>query len=162
MIRAKFLCIEKAESGYKPDQTQTKVLMQPVTSDSEENDKFFRYTPAGKIELMTLNAKAAGQFEAGKEYYVDFTSTDADSELKEFLSEPFKPLIDEEDLLLVLKKNNEQLYEAIKLQDEARESDCEESIKNAERVVATESGEALMLVKMLRYLRGEISFEELI
>jgi hypothetical protein len=45
----------------------------PVTSGSPENDAFYKYTPAGKLELSTINAEAAAGFEVGKAYYLDFT-----------------------------------------------------------------------------------------
>lgn len=68
MVRAKFQVYEVAKtlSGHK-------VVLQPVTSGSEENKEFFKWTPSGKIELYCINDKAVEQFEVGKEYYVDFT-----------------------------------------------------------------------------------------
>jgi len=49
------------------------VRLSPVISGSEENKLFWKYTPAGTIEMQTTNAEAAAQFELGKAYYVDFT-----------------------------------------------------------------------------------------
>lgn len=40
---------------------------------NHENSKFWQYTPAGSIELGTVNQDAWSHFEIGKEYYVDFT-----------------------------------------------------------------------------------------
>lgn len=76
MVRAKFLCIEKGETGWQPCQKQAKVVLQPVTGGSDENKQFWQYTPSGKIELLTVNADAAKQFEVGKEYYIDFTQAE--------------------------------------------------------------------------------------
>lgn len=49
------------------------VKMTPVVSGSEENKKFYRWTPSGSITLATVNRDAADQFEPGGEYYVDFS-----------------------------------------------------------------------------------------
>lgn len=67
-IRAKFKVIEKTESdlGFQ-------VKMYPVTGGSPENAEFYRYTPAGQIDLTTINKSAADAFEVGKSYYVDFS-----------------------------------------------------------------------------------------
>jgi len=43
------------------------VEMYPVTGGSEENDKFFKFTPGGKLELCVLNKQ---NFEPGKEYII--------------------------------------------------------------------------------------------
>lgn len=68
MVRAKFRCVNKETltEGFK-------VNLQPVTYGSEENEKFFRYTPFGMLEMGTINAEAAAQFEVGKEYYIDIS-----------------------------------------------------------------------------------------
>jgi hypothetical protein len=67
MVRAKFRCDEVA----KTVSGQT-VRMSPVTSNGgEENAKFFKYTPFGKLEMGTINQDIV--FEPGKEYYLDFT-----------------------------------------------------------------------------------------
>lgn len=68
MVRAKFKCTEKNENegGFS-------IKLQPVTSGSEENLKFFRYTPWGEMHIGTINAEAAKQFKPGDEYYVDLS-----------------------------------------------------------------------------------------
>ena len=72
MVRAKFR-VESVEPN-EGDQVEGSVIkLWPVTSGSEENEKFFNLTPSGHIELGTINPEAAKQFEVGKEYYVDFT-----------------------------------------------------------------------------------------
>lgn len=48
------------------------VKMTPVTSGSEENKSFSKYTPTGDIRLHITNPEVVGFFEAGKEYYVEF------------------------------------------------------------------------------------------
>ena len=49
------------------------LIFEPVTSGSAENDSFYKWTPWGKLEMGTVNAEAAKQFEPGKTYYLDFT-----------------------------------------------------------------------------------------
>lgn len=69
MVRAKFVCI-----GKEPMDGGEKIMLEAVTHGSAENDKFFRYTPCGRVEIGTINEKAAQQFILGNEYFVDFTS----------------------------------------------------------------------------------------
>lgn len=49
------------------------VRLTPVVGDSEENKLFYEATPAGAIEIGTINQQALAQFEIGREFYVDFT-----------------------------------------------------------------------------------------
>lgn len=50
------------------------VVLQPVTSGSEENKSFWKYTPSGKLEMqMSAGIAAADAFEPGQEFYLDFT-----------------------------------------------------------------------------------------
>lgn len=44
-----------------------------VHSGSPENEQFWALTPSGNITFYTANEAAAAQFEAGREYYVDFS-----------------------------------------------------------------------------------------
>lgn len=68
-VRAKMRCYhkEESESGFI-------VKFRPVTSGSEENERFYKYTPGGECSLATINADAAKGFEVGKEYYLDFSA----------------------------------------------------------------------------------------
>jgi hypothetical protein len=72
MVRAKFKCFFKGnvEPG---DNAPATIKLHAVYDDSEENKEFFKYTPAGSIELHVVNKAAADKFEQGKEYYIDFT-----------------------------------------------------------------------------------------
>lgn len=45
----------------------------PVTTGSEENKRFFTYTPFGELKLGIVNPFEAKQFIPGKEYYIDIT-----------------------------------------------------------------------------------------
>jgi hypothetical protein len=68
MVRAKFKVDERAENvggGV--------VRMSPVTSGSDENKNFFKWTPFGKLEMGTINEEALKEFKPGQEFYVDFT-----------------------------------------------------------------------------------------
>jgi hypothetical protein len=55
----------EATSGFK-------VIMEPVTSGSLENENFFKWTPYGKIEMGIVNPACASTFEVGKEVLVTF------------------------------------------------------------------------------------------
>jgi hypothetical protein len=52
------------------------VTLHPVMSGSDENRNFFKASPGGKIEVLTVNEEAAVQFEPGKQFYVDFTEAE--------------------------------------------------------------------------------------
>lgn len=74
MVRAKFRVsyIARAE-GYE------RISMHPVYSSDpdSENAKWSKATPAGLFEMHINNPAALGQFEEGKEYYIDFTPAEA-------------------------------------------------------------------------------------
>ena len=61
---AKFKCESVTE--FKD---QKEALFWPVTDGSEENEKFFKYTPSGELKLQTINKDV--NFEPGKEYYIE-------------------------------------------------------------------------------------------
>ena len=70
-VRAKFRCDEitlTASGGV--------VKLNVVTAGNPENEKFFKWTPAGEIKMGTVNSEALKEFVPGKEYYVDFTLTE--------------------------------------------------------------------------------------
>jgi len=74
-IRAKF----KVESHHVTQNWRDKsktigtVRLQPVTSGSAENERFYEATPGGSIELSTVNHEVLTQLSIGKEFYIDFT-----------------------------------------------------------------------------------------
>lgn len=81
MIRAKFLVTEvrkvmntiQTAEGYKRIE-MNEVTLNPVMDDgSEENKKFFAWTPSGKITLGMIRETG---FELDKQYYVDFTKAE--------------------------------------------------------------------------------------
>lgn len=63
-VRAKMIC---EETGSRQSGTHF-AKFHPVTGTSEENEKFFKWTPCGRLELDVLNNQ---YFEVGKEYYID-------------------------------------------------------------------------------------------
>jgi len=69
-VRAKFKVqsVTESEGGLKT------ANLSPVTSGSPENEKFFKWTPGGQIQLGTINPNAAREFVPGRAFYVDFTS----------------------------------------------------------------------------------------
>ncbi|HEX9996518.1 MAG TPA: hypothetical protein VGB45_05185 [Abditibacterium sp.] len=75
-IKAKFRCTEVAKTepfyGVQADFLYTAKL-QPVTTGSEENKKFYAATPGGNISLTSI---LPDYFVPGKEYYVEFTPAD--------------------------------------------------------------------------------------
>lgn len=70
-VRAKF----KVESVTRHE-TDGSVKLIPVTSGSEENEEFFKWTPYGSIEMGVVNEDVLERFVPGKEVYVDFTEVD--------------------------------------------------------------------------------------
>lgn len=78
MVRAKYVVSAKEEvfGGVGSTEPLVTVKMNPVTTGSEENKDFFRWTPSGEVRLGTLSKAAADYFELGKEYYLDFTKAE--------------------------------------------------------------------------------------
>ena len=69
MVRAKVMIKEKKETAGGAFEITADV----VVGGSEENDKYFVFTPYGELKLGTLNAGAADQLVVGQEYYLDLT-----------------------------------------------------------------------------------------
>lgn len=77
MVRAKFVVesYETRKSNTRDPQSEElrSIKMIAVSDGSEENKRFFRWTPNGQINIGILNPEAWKQLELGKSYYVDFT-----------------------------------------------------------------------------------------
>ena len=71
-MRAKF----KVQS-ITPQGDGVSVKFAPVTSGSAENERFFKFTPWGSIEIGTVNPAAVAGLSEGQEVYVDFTPVEA-------------------------------------------------------------------------------------
>jgi hypothetical protein len=77
-VRAKFKCtsVSHAESGSKENPIAYSASFTPVfgtMGESEENKKFWKYTPSGKLELNTILEMP---FVVGKQYYLDISEAD--------------------------------------------------------------------------------------
>lgn len=77
-MRAKFKVTSITQTAHwnKPGESLFTLSLQPVSSGSEENKRFYEATPGGEIKLSVLNAAIGQQFPIGKEVYVDFTPAD--------------------------------------------------------------------------------------
>lgn len=78
MVRAKFKLNSYTTSIMNIDGKDVEMRtlnFTPVWSDDpqSENKTFWRWTPAGSVQLGTVNEEAWKHFEIGKEYYLDFT-----------------------------------------------------------------------------------------
>ena len=75
-VKAKFVVNSVTETLHwdKSKGNLKTIKLSPVTSSNQddENAKFYAATPSGHIELATVNANAAAEFELGKQYYVTF------------------------------------------------------------------------------------------
>jgi hypothetical protein len=70
-VRAKF----KVDSVNQTED-YAHVILRAVTSGSEENKTFWKYTPSGVIDMSITNPAAVAQFVEGQAYYVDFSIAD--------------------------------------------------------------------------------------
>lgn len=59
----KFRCVSKTETadGYS-------ILLTAVTGGSKENERFFKYTPNGRLDLSIVNPQASANFTVGNTY----------------------------------------------------------------------------------------------
>lgn len=70
-VRAKFVC-----NGVQdhPEYENKSVSFTAVTTGSEENKSFSKYTPSGTVQMsISYETEASNFFEVGKEYYLDFS-----------------------------------------------------------------------------------------
>lgn len=72
ITRLKVICKSKMEidGGFYT------ITFYPVTTGSEENKNFYKWTPTGDISFQTVNPVAADNFKVGKQYYIDFISAE--------------------------------------------------------------------------------------
>ncbi len=73
MVRAKFVVYERTRTEFFNCEPAFTIKARAVTSGSEENKSFWKYTPSGELVMQTVNPEAAEQFKPGKEFYLDFT-----------------------------------------------------------------------------------------
>lgn len=67
-VRAKVTC-----KGITGNEVTFYTVYEPDESRDTENARFTKATPWGEIRMGIDNPAALAQFEAGKDYYVDFT-----------------------------------------------------------------------------------------
>jgi hypothetical protein len=87
-VRAKFKLVRTENSVYTVSKREEDgsfsseekelrtLVLSPVYANGDpnhENTRFWNASPSGEIKLGTVNPEAWGQFELGKEYYIDFT-----------------------------------------------------------------------------------------
>ncbi len=68
MVRAKFKVEQVTHCEHGGE-----VQLQAVTTGSDENKTFWKYTPSGIIKMHIDNASALEVFKPGQEHYVDFS-----------------------------------------------------------------------------------------
>jgi hypothetical protein len=70
-VRAKFRCMQndKDALGFHASVRMIPVGMGP----GSENEKFWKATPSGELQMHITNPGAFEQFEVGKSYYLDIT-----------------------------------------------------------------------------------------
>lgn len=81
-VRAKMVCVRKTNAVDQESGKGGTVVLRPVVSGSAENESFYQYTPSGELVLSTINQAAFEQFDVPKEYYVDITPANVDSNLE--------------------------------------------------------------------------------
>ena len=55
------------------DEEHRQIKMYPVAGGSEENRKFWEYTPSGLLDLSISNPNALKGITPGQEFYIDLT-----------------------------------------------------------------------------------------
>lgn len=63
----------KVEYTVKTGDDSEVLIMSPVTTGSDENKSFAKWTPWGKLELGISNPALVGTFNTGDEFIVEFT-----------------------------------------------------------------------------------------
>lgn len=82
MVRAKFQCHSVLPvCNNKGEVLGYNINLSAVYNDrngqrNEENQKYWEATPAGNLQMWTVNKVAADSFKQGQNYYLDFTEAD--------------------------------------------------------------------------------------
>lgn len=66
-------CKLKVRSKSEYEGGTHEIIMYPVVQGSEENKKFFKFTPGGEFKLQVVSSETAQTLEVGKEYYIDIS-----------------------------------------------------------------------------------------
>ena len=77
-IRAKFVVqsVTDFNTGTSGD-TLRQVKLSAVTRGDGDPEDFWKYTPAGTLDITVSYPDTAEQFTPGKAFYLDFTEADA-------------------------------------------------------------------------------------
>lgn len=77
-VRAKFIVqsVTDHNTGTSGD-TMRQAKLTAVTRDDGDPEDFWKYTPAGELNITISNPAAAEQFTPGKAFYLDFTEASA-------------------------------------------------------------------------------------
>lgn len=71
-VRLKFFVSSKQEAANTPGGEKVgSGKLSPVTTGSEENKSFYRWTPSGSIEFSSINQSALDALPLGAEVYID-------------------------------------------------------------------------------------------
>lgn len=75
-VRLKMLC-EKNEIINEGKQDEyANITLTAVTDGSPENNEFYRWTPAGHLEMFCVNKEASKKIKVGEHYCIDITSAE--------------------------------------------------------------------------------------
>ncbi|GAB1358558.1 hypothetical protein MASR1M31_03360 [Porphyromonadaceae bacterium] len=66
-VKAKFNVAELTKYGNGGG---GKVVLMPVVGNTDENQEFWKYTPAGQLEMVIDNPEAFNEFEEMGEFYL--------------------------------------------------------------------------------------------
>jgi hypothetical protein len=69
----KMRCKMTVQTVSRDNDGGASIVLLPVTSGSDENKQFWKYTPSGRLELQVLNHSAVEGVAEGQSYYVDLT-----------------------------------------------------------------------------------------
>lgn len=78
-IRAKFRVSTVTDHyvhGNPKNECHKTVLLHAVTRDDGDPEDFWKYTPAGTLDITISYPDTAEQFVPGKSFYIDFTEAD--------------------------------------------------------------------------------------
>lgn len=72
-VRAKFY-VAAVNPGSSAEEPSADITLRAVTSDSEENKTWSKWTPSGTLEMNVTNPEAIKQFVQGEEVFLTLTS----------------------------------------------------------------------------------------
>ena len=75
MVRGKFTLSEIRHHNWSPT-AQTFVFSAVYDQTTEENKRYSKATPSGRLEMTVDNPPAQAFFELGKSYYLDFSKAE--------------------------------------------------------------------------------------